>query len=662
MNKRYFSRMAADNLRKNSSTVLPFFLTCVVTTAMYYVVHSLSVNPGLKEMVGSSPTLIMMQMASRLIAIFAVIFLFYTNSFLLKRRKKEFGLFHILGLEKRHLAQVLAWETLYLAVGSILLGLPLGIGLDKLMFLMMGKFFEAPVPLGFFISGKVILSTMGLFGGIFLLLFLNAIRHIHSANPIQLMQDSRAGEKEPKANWFLALLGLALTLAGYSIAITTKNPLYAVPVFFQAVLLVVIGTYFLFTAGSIALLKALKKSKRFYYKANHFVSVSGLLYRMKQNAVGLANICILSTMLLVMLSGTTSMTIGLEDALVKRHPYEFAFMNTEAVTDNGEKMVSLVQEFQQKHSVSVQNEVCYPYLDFAADQRADQLECKPSEGIVYPVDLFFLSVSDYNRIMGTDLTLEPDEVCLYATQKNYEYPTLTLLGKTYRVQQTLDKFPSNNRIGLMSLINIYCVVVPEGDLEWINQQYLHLIDAQPESDASQPMVFYAFDSDSDEQTLLRFYGDVTAELPKQDCSAIIEWRSESRSSFLSLYGGFFFIGIFLGVLFLMATVLIIYYKQITEGLEDRERYVILRQVGMSRREIKSAIHSQVVTVFFLPLGMAFLHTAMAFPLMTKLLAILNLSNRSLHVACTCGCCLVFAAFYLIVYLLTAKTYYKIVSR
>lgn len=308
-----YPRLAFDNIRKNARTYIPYILTCSFTIAMFYIMKSLSLNKGIENVQGGSTILTMFELGTYIIAIFVCIFLFYTNSFLMKNRKKEFGVFNILGMEKRHISKLVGFESLYAAVISFALGIFIGVILDKLMFILILKIMKSEIPLGFHISKGAILSTVILFGILFTLIFLNSLRMIHLSKPIELLKGGNTGEKEPKAKWLLALMGIICLGAGYYIAVTVKNPLKVLTLFFVAVILVIVGTYLIFTAGSIALLKILKANKKYYYKTNHFISVSGMIYRMKQNAVGLANICILSTMVLVTLSPTVAMIVGVED-------------------------------------------------------------------------------------------------------------------------------------------------------------------------------------------------------------------------------------------------------------------------------------------------------------------------------------------------------------
>lgn len=357
MSIRFYPALAAGNIKKNRRTYFPYILTCILTIAMFYIFKSLSFNPGIEKMLGGSTIAYILTLGSVVVALYALIFLFYTNSFLIKRRKKEFGMFNILGMEKRHLAIVLGWETLYVLLVSLAAGLGLGIVLDKMMFLLLGKISGAKATLGFFISPKVIVMTAELAAVIFLLIFLNAVRQLHLANPVELLRDGSAGEKEPKTRWLMAVSGIICVGSGYYLAVTTENPLASILVFFVAVILVIAGTYLLFTAGSIAFLKLLRKNKRYYYKTRHFISVSGMIYRMKQNAVGLANICVLSTMVLVMVSSTSSMMIGMEDILQTRYTSGFMIMSHETEKERNQEVWEIVRRLQTEKKIDVKNEI-----------------------------------------------------------------------------------------------------------------------------------------------------------------------------------------------------------------------------------------------------------------------------------------------------------------
>ena len=661
MKMSFYPKLAAGNMKKNARTYVPYMLTCIITVAMYYIVKSLSQNPGVEEMIGGGYLSELMFIGSHVVALFAVIFLFYTNSFLVKRRKKEFGVFNILGMEKRHLAWVLGWETAYLALGSLVLGLLLGIIMDKAMYLLVGKIIGGGVPLGFFVSARVIGQTVQIFAVIFLLICINAIRQVHVADPIALLQAGNAGEKEPSTRWLLALAGLVSVGGGYYIAVTVSDPLASLLLFFVAVVLVIIGTYLLFTAGSIALLKILRKNRKYYYRTRHFVSVSGMIYRMKQNAVGLANICVLSTMVLVMVSTTTSLMIGMEDVVRERYPADIMVYFKEDAPQGNQAYIEAIRALQRERGLAVKNEMAYLYLGLSASHEY-KYEESHEIGVTSALDsmdeLFFIALEDYNAVMKERKTLEEDEVMVYSNRTSFDIPVFRLLGREYRVAEKLDSFVGNGQYSA-NISNTIYIVVPD------REALLEIYDAQREllgEDARSIRQVYGFDMDADEEEQNAFYNDLLDCMAQNGISAVTEARAEARSSFISLYGGLFFIGVFLGVLFVMATVLIIYYKQISEGYDDRERFSIMQKVGMSRDEVKSAIHSQVVTVFFLPLIVAGIHVTAAFPLISKLLVLMQLTNTKLFIACTGACFLVFAVMYVFVYNLTARTYYRIVSR
>lgn len=665
MNKLFYPKLAATNIKKNGKTYIPYILTCTLTAAMFYIIRSLSLNEGLERMSGADTLTYTMGLGSWVVGIFAVIFLFYTNSFLMKRRKKEFGLFNILGMEKKHLSRVIGLETVYIAGISLAAGLVLGVLLDKLLYLAILKWLDAPVPLGFYISWQAVVTTLLLFAAIFLLIYLNSLRQIRLANPIELLRGGSVGEKEPKTKWVMALLGAASLGTGYYLAVTTKEPASAVLVFFLAVILVIIGTYMLFTAGSIALLKILRRRKKYYYSPKHFTSVSGLIYRMKQNAVGLANICILSTMVLVMIASTSSLMLGMEDIISARYPYDMLFYASEPTAPLQDELAARTDRLLAGRQVEKRNETAYRYLSFAARQMGTVFSTDREANSAANLELldsvknlFFVPLEDYNRTSGQQYTLEEGEVLVYSDRQPYTGDVLQVDGMRFTVAQQLPAFLGNGIMRANAVSSYYIVV---RDMETI-----HELDALQEAaygkNASDVGFCYGFDMDADRDTQKAVYKDLVEDLKAHEFEGLVESKADSRESFMSLYGGFFFIGVFLGSLFIMATILIIYYKQISEGYEDKERYAIMQKVGMSHGEVKKSIHSQILTVFFLPLITAGVHTAFSFPIMSKILAMFNLTNTTLFVLCTLGCFLVFALLYSLIYGLTAKAYYRIVSR
>lgn len=652
MSRGLYARLAADNIKRNRQTYLPYIITCVITTAMLYIIRSLAGNMGLNSMRGGYALRDILSLGSHITRIFAFIFLFYTNSFLMKRRKKEFGLFNILGMEKRHIARVLFIETVYTAMISLSLGIGLGILLDKLMFLSLTKMLGGEVQLGFYLSVESMIFISVFMLITFLLIYFNALRQIHLAKPIELLHGSDYGEKEPKTKWLMAILGAALIGIGYYISIVTTQPLKAITLFFIAVLCVILGTYFLFVAGSIALLKILKKNKRYYYKTSHFTTVSGMIYRMKQNAVGLANICILSTMVLVMISSTSSLVAGIDDVIKNRYPYEFMLHSGDA------SFPQIMADHLSDNNVDVEREGYYTSLTFEVFEDGSMYYIPEDMTVFYDMDdlcgLMVIPLEDYNRIEGRNYELQEGEVLLYCSDRKTYHDAITVLDRKYSVARNLDSF-MNASVGVVK--SIYIVVRDKAELQ-------ELYELQQEiygSYASTVRYHYNFDIASGNEEALR--DDIIGFLDTDtDVGFSISTKYGAREEAMSLYGGLFFLGAFLGLLFLMQTILIIYYKQISEGYDDKKRFEIMQNVGMSRAEVKKSIHSQIITVFFLPLITAGVHVSFAFPLIRRLLLMFSMTNTGLYALCLLASFAVFTVIYAIIYSLTARTYYKIVSK
>ena len=656
----FYLRLALNNIRKNSGTYFPYILTCAVTVMMFYMVKSLSVNPGIRQLNGADTIAYTMALGARIIGLFALIFLFYTNSFLMKRRKKEFGLFNILGMEKKHLAKVLFLETFITVLTSLCMGIVFGIALDKFMFLVLTRIMGGSVVLGFFVSIEVIRTTAVLFGIIFALIYLKSVLTIGLANPIELLRGSSVGEKEPKVKWALALGGAVMLGIAYYIALTIKNPVASLPAFFYAVLLVIIATYLLFTAGSIAVLKLMRKNKGFYYKAKHFISVSGMIYRMKQNAVGLANICILSTMVLVTVSSTTSMMVGLDDIQHTRYPNNICIYSRETDTARNDEMVRMVDNICYQIEVPVSFKIRYSYMDFSVVQFGDTFETDDSNIDTLTAMsairvLIFVPLSDYNTFAEKDYKLGEHDMLIYSSREKYTEPVMHLFDEEWRIAERLEEYATNGVAESNIASSYYCIVRDE-DYDALMETATRELGVY-----CHPYVYYGLDMKVDKAVEKELYGRILTALYTYQFNGYAESRQAEWTSAIGVYGGFFFLGIFLGVLFIMAAALIIYYKQISEGYDDRERFIIMRKVGMTQAEIKSTIRSQVLTVFFLPLIAAGIHVAVAFPMISLILALLNMTNVNLYLICTVVCFLVFAGVYVVVYSLTARTYYKIVS-
>jgi len=656
MSKFFYAKLALSNMNKNRKTYIPYLLTCIGTIAMFYILHHIAVNEGLSRMSGGNSLRAILFFGSIIIGVFSFIFLFYTNSFLIKRRKKEFGLFNILGMEKKHISKIMLWESIYSAIISLSIGLISGIILSKLMFLLLEKLLKFQVPFQYFISVQSLWITTILFIGIFTVSLLNNLRHIHLTKPIELLKGSQVGEKEPKTKWVLVLIGIITLSIGYYIALVTESPLAALNKFFIAVLLVIIGTYSLFTAGTIAFLKLLRKNKTLYYKTKNFINVSGMIYRMKQNAVGLANICILSTAVLVTLSTTVSLYIGMEDLLKNRYPKEIS-VNADNITyEQMQSIQEMITENAKEHNVTMKDITYYRYVTFPVETDNQTFATKDTESFSDLSLMTLIPLSDYNEMENRNVTLNDHEVLLYQFRGEDVEKTLNLDGKTFTIKEQLEDLTVDGMMAAITADSYFIVVKDE-------KTALDLYPAKilNDSDTTNLSLYFGFNTEGEAKNDITLTNALTKGLTDLGISGYAEGAEHSRESFFSLYGGLFFIGIFIGALFIMATVLIIYYKQISEGYDDKERFEIMQKVGLSKLEIKNSIKSQVLMVFFLPLLTAVVHIAFAFKVITKLLALFNMTNVGLFTICTAATILVFALFYAMVYVLTAREYYKIVS-
>lgn len=642
MNNFIYEKLAVTNLKNNRKTYVPYIFTGVLTVMMFYIIDALSRGKGITQ----DTLKICLQYATGVIVVFAVIFLFYTNSFLIKRRKKEIGVYNILGMGKRHIARMMAVETILTAGISILGGLVFGIIFGKLMYLLLLKILHNSVDMQFSVNGTAIVQTVILFAGIFLLTYLYNILQIQLVNPVELLHGGNQGEKEPKSRWLLVIVGVAALGNGYWIALTTEAPLEALLKFFVTVVCVIIGTYALFIAGSIVVLKILRKNKAYYYNPKHFTSVSGMIYRMKQNGAGLANICVLSTMVLVMVSTTVSLYAGMEDILDSRFPRDVSIVCNEADTNKEETLQRLIKEQCEKAGVKITDRVRYRYGSMNAVLKENNLE-KVEQ--YYPDNHFYyvemITQEEYNRIEKQNVSLKEQEILTYTTNGKCGKKQINIAGQNYQVKKELSEMTSQPKSTAEMYKTLYIV--------FANAEQIERIESFSYADK--------FNLKGDDGKQKEALEQIQNEFYEKFPDGTMESRMLSRSSFYELYGGLFFIGIYLGSMFIMATVLIIYYKQISEGYDDRERYQIMQKVGMSKKEVKRSIRSQVLSVFFLPLVVAVIHVAVAFKVMTKILGVLNLTNVSLFAVCTIITIAVFAVFYIIVYSITAKEYYRIVN-
>lgn len=659
MSSSIYRRLAVTNIKNNRKTYIPYILTAVLTVMMYYILDSLSRNPSI---VNGNLKLIL-DYAVKVIVVFALIFLFYTNSFLIKRRKKEIGVYNILGMGKGHIARMLTIETMITTVVSIVAGLLAGLIFSKLMWLILLKIIHYDVRMNFGISEKSLINALVLFLVIFALILVYNLLQIKLVSPVELLHGSSQGEKEPKTKWLLAIFGIVSLGTGYYIAVTTESPLTAITMFFFAVICVILGTYALFVAGSVALLKILRKNKNFYYKAKHFTSVSGMIYRMKQNAVGLANICILSTMVLVMISTSVSLYVGVDDVLVTRFPQEFSIEKYVPTESEEQKMDAIIAEECKNNHVKIESELRYHCGEIDAMLEDGVFSLGDNEAMNI-CELYMIPLDDYNQMEDDNAFLSEDEVIIYSSQKEmYGKDTVQIHDKTYQVAKELETMKIEPKNESRVFDAYYIVFSDENQINTWLSQASRLSDMKEEWKQATMRIKYklSFDLEGAKNDCDKAIQSIKTRIENEVGNVSCEGREMNRETFYNLYGGLLFIGIYLGAMFLMATVLIIYYKQISEGFDDKERYQIMQKVGMSKREVKSSIRSQVLTVFFLPLVVAIIHIAVAFKVITKLLALLSLVNIPLFLGCTIATVAVFAVFYAIVFAVTAKEYYKIVN-
>lgn len=659
MFKLIYIRLAFTNLKKNKRSYIPFLVTAIITIILFFDMCMIMDNSGIKEMPGAGSLKSILGFGTVIVAIFACVFLFYTNSFLIKQRRKEIGLYNVLGMGKKELSIMMFWESLIIGGVSILMGIFGGIIFGRLMFLLLYKIIGYQTSLQYEVTGSSISTTLILFAAIFFVAFLSNLIRVRKANPIELLHGGNVGEKEPRTKILLALFGVATIAAGYIMANIVENPIEAISVFFVAVLLVVIGTYALFIAGSIAFLKLLRKNKSFYYKAKHFHSVSGMIYRMKQNAVGLANICILSTMVLVTLSTTVSLNMGMKNIMENRFPKELILNIDQSNEETIRTVNTVVAEELNRQGLQQENGYRCQYVTMVADKEEDGFSFYALGDPFYfnRVLIQISPVSYYNEMTGENLELSDQEAVVYTSSKTpYGKDHFQIEDTVFSVVEEPDEIPMEKKQDF-PVMESYILFVKDQTV--IN----NLISSLPKAGEAPMEYSYGFDLTGSEEKKEAAASAITKRIQNDYAiEGYVELRGVYEEDFHVFYGSFLFLGVFLGGLFLMATVLIIYYKQISEGFEDRNRYQIMQKVGMSRREVKKTVNSQIRMVFFLPLGLAVLHLMAAFQLIRRLLSSLNLTNTNLIIACTIGTILIFAVIYVFVFKMTAREYYRIVTK
>ena len=669
MRKGLFPSLALQNIRKNKKFYYPYILTIICTVASFYIMCAIATDKGVSKLRGAEYVSSMMVMGLIVAGIFAIVLLIYTNGFLMKRRHKELALYNILGMEKRHIAGILCYESIYVALIGIFGGILGGILFHKLVTLALFRLLRFEVPFGFTVSTVAIKIAVILFSSIIAVTLLLNLRRISIANPIELLQSSNAGEREPKSKWLLTIIGILSLGAGYYIALFTESAIKVLGLYFIAVFLVIIGTYCLFTSISIVILKLLRKNKKLYYNTKYFIGISGMLYRMKQNAVGLANICILSTMVLVMVSGTLSLYLGSEDLLNKLYPgHILAQVVLKNETENEfqkDRMIEEITEIINQKNVSITRFDDYTYLAFALGQGDGYYHGNIDRGYnISYVQLCFITAEDYAKISKRAVDLKEDEVLLFSDGLSKLENVRIELGDEsfdFTIVERLSSFPSLANMNSYRENTGFIVVKDETVLQRLYKSQ-RLVYNESASNLRWAAVI---DIDEKEELQIKCAEEISGISSIDDIgdyySFRVDTRAQNETDTYAMTGGFLFLGLFLGFLFIMATVLIIYYKQISEGYEDKGRFEIMQKVGLPKKEIKRSISMQILIVFFAPLFVAAIHVAFDFRLMQKLLTLFALTNTKLTMLCTIGTLLGFAVIYGIVYVLTARTYYRIVS-
>lgn len=673
MKRLLYPKLAWSGMRKNSKLYVPYILAGVGVAAIVYILMFLANSPELYEQIpGATALKQIMLLGVWVMVVFSVIFMFYTNAFLVRRRYKEFGLYNVLGMNKGNIALVLAWEALISALISIAGGLLLGIAFSKLAELGLLNIAGGKVTLSLSVSLPSLIFTVVFFAGMFLLIYLNSLIKMLRSSATELVRSENYGEKPPKANWLFGLGGVIILGAAYYIAVSIKDPLMALAGFFVAVIMVVIGTYLVFISGSVLLCRLLQRNKRYYYKKNHFVSVSSMTYRMKRNGAGLASVCILATMVLVMISSTTCLFFGTEDTLRNRYPrgicinayYEdMEHMSEENVAAIRDKIGAAADGADIKNVLDCRSATTYGSIEKGVLKTNVHTTVNSLLSTYSSVsDVNFIPLSDYNAMAGANESLSSGEALVFAYRMDYTEEKLAVDDiVSFKVKKVLDSFPIADGTDMAAITPTLYVIVP--DFESVVAKFYAAEGSIPNLKWN-----YGFDtslSDEDEIALSGRVRQTVDECGESGDYGFTGWKTESRAGnrqeFYGMYGALFFLGILLSIAFICAAVLIIYYKQISEGYEDSRRFEIMQNVGMTKKEIRSSINSQLLTVFFLPLLFAGLHLGFAFPFIYKLLMLFNLLNLRLLIGTTAISFAVFAVFYAIVYRITSNEYYNIVS-
>lgn len=660
LGKFFYSKLALSNLRRNKNAYVPYILACIGIVFTYFLFCLIGRNDGMKNLNGRDALAMIFSFGEVVVGIFSVIFILYANSFLMKRRKKEIGLYGILGLEKRHVSYVMFYETLFMGFFSISIGLIFGVVFGKLVFLGLMKILNTAGDSTFQLSISAFIKTIVFFSIIFgATLVLNYIS-VHVTNPIALLKGEEQGEKEPKTKIITAILGLILLGIGYYMALTVNSSIAAINEFFIAVLFVIGGTYFIFTAGSIALLKILKRNKNFYYKPKNFISISSMIYRMKQNAAGLATICILSTMVLVTASTTIALYAGEEEILRVMSPFDITVTAESKEID--EDFLNQVKGKAKEHNVTVTSQTVFSYKESGGMLKENVYDEMDREKYSmedlenYSCTITYITIDEYNKIANLSKTLNKNEIILVNPSYDYKYDNLTIgdVNLAIKERNIFDGLVMNTQGYYKSMY----VVLNKEDFTNVEKELLK-IDSKNYDNIEKSSIYQNLKGN--EKNRIKYAEDLENLVKNFEGSKDVDSIDINRGQSFQIYGGLLFIGVFLSLLFLLATVLIIYFKQVSEGFNDRKRFIILRKVGMDEKSIKQTINKQIIMVFFLPLIGAIVHIAFAFKMICSMLKMFYLTNTDLFLQCTVGVIVIFSVIYATVYLTTAKVYFKVVN-
>ena len=640
---RIYNVLAIEGIKKNKQLYLPYIISSVCIIAITYIVSYFCYSKTIISSVGGEVISSIMLLGFMVMALFSLIFIFYTHSFLFKRRKKEFGLYNVLGLAKKDICKIVFLDNIYVDIITIVLGLGVGILFSKFAELAYFKIVAKPYSIAFNLPTLSLLMTLICFLGIYFLILISSIISVYKNDTIAFLKADSSGEKAPRANFLLALAGLIILAFAYYLAITIDDPVQAMLTFFFAVIMVVVATYLLFIAGSVTLCKILAHNKKYYYKLNHFISVSSMSFRMKRNGSGLASICILSTMVLVMLSSTSSLYFGAKSSNKKLFPYEYSINYNYFTYDELLETDETIIPFVESNNYKIKDKNEYRNINFYLPLEGNRVVIE-SNSLDY-AKMTFIDIDEYNKLYGTDYILKDDECLLYEYIGEYKHDSIVVGDDAYKVIDKVEKMPIDY-VSATYMANNYFFVV--NDLEPISNSL---------KDICKNTYIVQFDVYNDSLSL---YNLINEEYTS-DTPYFFESSLNSLSEFYNLYGSLFYLGISLSIAFVIATVCIMYYKQVVEGYEDQKRFAIMKKLGLDDRQIRKSINSQLLTVFFLPLVGALSHLLFAHPMIEKLLSLFMISDIRLFFVTSILCYVCFSIIYFVIYKLTSNVYYKIVS-